>query len=376
MRRQTTTTIHTAQELLAQRTQIFSSQQSALSGLTLYAQLRIGMAMYLFGHVSTPGYLSVLLTVPAAAALYLLSAYVARRAAPGRRPLESAAGRVGERVVLLALAAAMLLDAQMALYALVSMISEVLPGIRPLVTASAVALLTMLALGGEDTYALARLARLMAWVLAAILFYCVLGAVPSGNIGHLFPLLGQGAQSVARGALWMCGCTAGVCCPMILESREGAAALTRGGLCLKKQLLGVAAAAAMALITAYVLPFYVLSRAEELGSRLMILSNSGSSVSGWSLMLCAQLFMLLIALSAAVTSASAMISCIAGRGKTTPATTAALLALLVPAAALRTRVIDEALLLIAPARYWLALAAMCAAAVFARLRGRGRETGA
>ena len=96
MRRQTTTTIHTAQELLAQRTQVFSSQQSALSGLTLYAQLRIGMAMYLFGHVSTPGYLSVLLTVPAAAALYLLSAYVARRAAPGRRPLESAAACRGD----------------------------------------------------------------------------------------------------------------------------------------------------------------------------------------------------------------------------------------------------------------------------------------
>ena len=73
----TTACVHSPQQMKAQRWQALAQDRAALCGISVYAQIFIGLALYLYGHVSTPGYLSVLLTIPFA----LLLVYLARKTA-------------------------------------------------------------------------------------------------------------------------------------------------------------------------------------------------------------------------------------------------------------------------------------------------------
>lgn len=350
---QTETSVHSMTAMRRLRRDVFARDQYALTGVCLYAQLLIGVGLYLYGHVSTPGYLSVLLALPAFLAVYFLSLFLAGRRGKGR--LDSAAGRA----LYFLLGVVSLLDAQLAMFALCAVLSDILPNISPFWGAVAIALITALSVGGGDEYALSRLARLLRWGLLAALLYAAAGAVPSGNVGHLFPLLGYGWGIIGRGALWMSGCAAGCCFPLI-QPRDGEILSAMRGhwkAGLRNVLFPVLLAAAAALLSAYLMPVYALARPETLGFRLLLISHMNPSLLGWSLLVCGTMFLLLLALAAGVLRGAALFACAAGRKNTSPLLITVLLLLPVPAAALGTVPVEEALLVLAP---WRGAAAVIA----------------
>ena len=77
----TETAVHSPAQMLAQRWNILAQDRCALSGLSIYTQLFIGMAMYLYRHVSTPSAISILLALPYGLLLTALSRRIAGRSA-------------------------------------------------------------------------------------------------------------------------------------------------------------------------------------------------------------------------------------------------------------------------------------------------------
>ena len=364
----TGTGVHSMQALRKLRLDVFARDQYALTGVCLYAQMIIGMGLYLYGYVSTPGYLSVLLTLPAFAGMYFLSLYLAKRRDRGMLP---AAGRWAG----LLLAAVSLLDAQLALYALCAVLRDILPHVSALGCALAVALITALAVGSGNGGTLARLGRFMRWGLLAALVYAAAGAVPYGNAGHLFPVLGYGFHTVGRGALWMSGCAAGCCFPLLLPQDAGVPESLenhwKAGL--RTVLFSVLLGVATALFSAYLMPVYALARPETLGFRVLLISHINPSLLGWSLLVCGSMFLLLIALAAGADRAAALLARAAGRDKASPLLVTVLLLLPVPAAAFGTAPVEEILLRLAPWRGAVALAALLMMLALSLIPGKGAK---
>ena len=369
----TNTPVHDPDQMRLQRALVGVSDQGAFSALSLYGQMFIGLALYLYGAVSTPGYLSVALVLPFLLALCLAAGWLSRRCRPGEDPAAAAVGDGTARLLGLLPAAAFLMDAQLALFALCAITREVLPDFSSLWTALMIAWMTALALGGGSAKdALPRLARLMRWVLLAMLLFCAAAALPYGHVGHLFPLWGHGAGSILRGALWMNGCAAGACWPWLMP-RDAAVSEQKEKRLLRPAFMALAAAAATALCSAYLLPVYALARPETPGWRMLLLTNVSPSVPGWSLLLTALLLLLLMALSAGVTRAGALIARAAGKESASPVLLFVLLTLLVPAGALDTNGIRRFLTAAAPWRAPVMAAYLLALCLGALKRGHPRE---
>ena len=125
---------------------------------------------------------------------------------------------------------------------------------------------------------------------------------------------------------------------------------------------------------AYLLPFYALARPEALGWRALLYAEISSSLTGWSLLLCAQMFLMLFSLAAGVTRAAALLSRAAGKKKSPPWLLAALLLLLMGAAGLNPPGFSALLLAALPWRAVLALLALAAMVIGSLLRGKpGKE---
>ena len=374
--RETKTAVHSQQALLAQRSQAYALEQYVLAGLCVYSQIVIGAALYLYDHVSTPGYLSVLLTAPFLLLLYGGMLFLARRVRPEQGLLLSAVGSAAAAPICLLLCLGALLDALAAGVMLCAMIGDVLPQMNVLRLALAAAAVIALAIGGEDEYDLPRRSRFLRWGLALVLIFCACTALPYGNPGHLFPLLSKGPGSVFEGALWMCGCAAGACCPLALPQKaESLRALTahpqRG---LRELLTALLFGALTVFFAAYLLPFYALARPETLGWRALLYAEISSSLTGWSLLLCAQMFLMLFSLATGVTRAAALLSRAAGKKKSPPWLLAALLLLLMGAAGLNPPGFSAFLLAALPWRAVLALLALAAMVIGSLLRGKpGKE---
>ena len=365
MNERTTTFVRDEESQLAQRTDAYLRDEYALAGVSVYAQWLIGIALYLFSRVSTPGYMSVLLSGAAMTGIWALSRFLQRNADPEKGVLRAYLGRFGEKAAAAALAMCFLTDAQLAFFTLCAVMSEVLPDVNTLWAALATALLTAFALKGEP-FALPRLSRVLRWVLLLFMAWPVIAALPQGNIGHLSPVLGMGAGNILSGGLWLCGCAAGACCPWLLpQSADTGKAMQSGKRKGLGSLLGgLFFSALFALLAAYLLPFYALARPETAGWRLLIFSTLSPSLIGWSLMLWAVLFFLLLALSAGTSRAALLITSAAGREKPSSLLTAVLLLMQVPLSALNTDQSEDILLRLAPFR-----AVIVAAVLIALLAG-------
>lgn len=357
---QTTTSVSDRQTLLRERGQAYAMEQYALSGLNLYGQIVIGLSLYLYGHASTAGYLSLLALLPFCLALVLGSLHICRKRQPGQTPLVSALGKPVAGIVSVALAAVSLLDAQLAAFVICAVLSDVLPQVSSLWVALAVAVVSALAVGGGDEYGLPRLARLMRWVLLLMIGFCAATAAPYGSLGHLAPWLGQGLPSIAHGALWMSGCVGSCCLPLLLPQRDS----NLQSLCqearpgVRSVLCCLGLGTVTALFSAFLLPFYALARKETIGWRMMLLSNVSPSLPAWSLLLCAVLFLLLMLQSTGVTRAAALISHATGRRQISPGLLTLLFLLLVPLAALNTTDAEQLLIALAPWRGAVAIGAV------------------
>lgn len=349
---QTTTDVTDRQTLLRERHKAYALEQYALSGLQLYAQVAIGLALYLYGHVSTPSYLALALLLPFTAGLMGGALWLCRRRQAGETPLASAVGKPLARVLAVTLALCALLDAQLAAYSLSAILSEVLPNVSSLWVALAVAVVTALAIGGGDEYGLPRLARLLRWLLGLMIGFCAVTAMPHGSLGHLAPWLGRGMGSVLQGALWITGSVATSCLPLLTPQRETALqALCDGGKTgLRTVLLSLTLGMVTALISAFLLPFYALARPETLGWRLLLLSDVSPSLVGWSLLLCGLLMLLLMAQAAGVTRAASLICWAAGKETASPFLITVLLMMLLPLSALASQDAETLLRALAPWR--------------------------
>jgi len=275
---QTRTPVHSMEDMLRQRKLSFAQDQCILSAMGIYAQMVMGTAFYLYEHVSTPGYLSILLCLPLLLLIAFLSLFLARRT-QGNALLELA-GKIPGKALALVLAAVFFLDAQMAAYAISAILSDVLPHLSPLLTMIAVALLMAAAIGGEDEYALPRLSRLVRFPLLLAIIFCAVTALPHGNGTYLSPVLGRGMPSVFQGALWMTGCLSGACCPLLIPHTAKTLSPLRekGSLLYRPILIAAALGIIYALISACMLPFYSLARPENLGFKLLLFTK----ISGYS----------------------------------------------------------------------------------------------
>lgn len=346
MNSRTVTSVHSGESMLRQRMDAFLRDQYALSGVSVFVQTVIGCCLYLFDRVSTPGYLCVLLSMGSAGAFYAAASFLQRRADPEKGVLKTYLGAAGEKAAAVLLAVCLLMDAQLASFSLCAVMSEVLPDVSTLLVALAVFLLTAFAIGGRDQYALPRLSRILRWVLILFLLWPLFRALPQGNRGHLFPLLGQGAGSIFSGALWMTGCAAGAVYPWLLPKGAPEEKMMREG---KKKGIGSLLGGGLfgcvfALAAAFLLPFYALARPETLGWRLMIFGTLSPSLIGWSLNVWAILFFLLLGMSAGVTRAASLLSAAAEKSASSPFLLTFLLFLQLPLAALHTD--DAALVLV------------------------------
>lgn len=374
---QTSTQVHSMEAMAAQRHAALAREQATLTGLSLYGQVILGLALYVYDHVSTPGYLSVLLTLPAALAAALLCLALTRRAPQGQPLLSWALGKGGGKLASLMLSAVFWLDGQVAVYGLTAVVQDVLPNMSGLGIALAVALMMALALGSGEDHALPRLARLMGWGLPIAFLLCFAMALSQGKGGHLFPLLGFGGSRILRGGLWLGGCLAGVCCPLVLPqpSACGPALAARPALLLRPLLLAMAAAALTALFSAFLLPVYALARPETLGWRLLLVTHVSPSLAGWSLFLWAMLFLLLITLAAGVSRAACLMAWAVGKPAPSRALIGGLLLLQLPAAAFNGERLEGLLERAAPWRGPVTLGVLLALLLGALLkRGRAEKS--
>ena len=358
-------------QLLRQRSAAAARGQGALAGLSLYGQVFIGLSLYLYDHVSTPGYISILLTAPFLVAVCLAAQGIARRTEG--KGIVSAVGAQGARAVLLILAAVGWLDAQLAFFALCALAEEALPQANPLGIAMGIAAADALALSEKEKDALPRVGQLLRWIILPFLLYAFLTALPRGNAGHLFPLWGQGGKSIFRGTGWMCGCLAGACWPLLKPEGVPAPLYQKKRVLLVPTLLALLLGALTALAGAYLLPFHALARPETMGWRMLLFSNMSASVTAWSLLVTALLFLLLVTLSAGVSQAAGAIAWAAGKKAPGPALLILLLLLMVPAGALKMKSIQNALIFLAPWRGAAVLAALITGALGTRFRGGKKD---
>ncbi|MBE5783984.1 MAG: hypothetical protein E7329_11800 [Clostridiales bacterium] len=378
---QTATPVHTMDDMLSQRSRALALDQCALSGVSLYGQLTIGIAFYLYAHVSTPGYLSILITLPYLLLMSLGGWWLARQTPSSENAIQWAVGKKAEKPLSLCFSLIFLLDAQLAFYALTAMMQNVLPDMSTFFISLAVALTTAITISGGDEYALHRLTRFLRWIFLLVFLYCAITSLPYGSIGHLFPLLGHGTGSIFQGALWMCGCLGGAACPLIMPQQASthSALCEKRGAFLRPQFFALLAGACTALLSAYLMPVYALARPETLGWRMLLITHVNPSQMGWSLFLCGQMFLMLITLSAGVTRAAALITHTLRQKNHKPFLITLLLFFLLPIAALDLSAMDALLIQIAPFRGIAALLLMLLLLLCGLIKKRkaaGKEAGA
>lgn len=308
----------------------------ALSALNLYAQVTVGLALYVYGAVSTPGYLSVLLAMPLLSGLLLLTRWAVQK----RKP---------PRTLLLLPCAACLLDAQSALFSLCALMADVMPDISLPAAALGCALLLSLGLYRLSPHALPRLSRLLMFLIVPMLLFCGICAAGHGKAGHFFPLFGYGPLSILKGTAWILGAAATACCPLFTMDPPPVKVL------LIPPLLSLLGGAATAFAAAYLMPVYALSAAHTVGWRLLLFTHMTPSVPCWSVQVCAEMLLLLLSLTVSVDRAVRLLGVSLGKRAAGSRAAALLLLLLVPAAAAGIPDVQDALIRILPLRLLLYL---------------------
>lgn len=320
-----------------------------LSLISLFTQVLCALALYLYGAVSTPAYLSVLLAAPA---ILLLCVFAGRGVRLPRwlAPLPCLAS---------------LLDALIAFYALCAVLRDVMPDIQLPAAALLYALCLAAGLAGAAPSALPRTARLMLLVLLPMAFFCLCCALPHGKTEHLFPLLGFGPASVLRGCIWVLGASAGVCCPL----------LSAGGPPRRRMLLSLLAAfflaAAAALAAAWLMPVYALAAPRTVGWRMLLVTHMTPSVPCWSVQVALVTLLLLLSLAVSVRRAAAFAASSFGveRKAGNHWAETLFLLLLIPFSAMQTESVRAFLVTAGPLRF----PCMAAAAVGSYAAGRRRK---
>ena len=331
----TETYVHSAEQMKAQRWNALADDRCVLGGVSVFTQVFVGLALYLYTHVSTPGYLSVLLTVPFALLLVLLAFGAVKNTDPETGAIAFSAGKRLEKPVLFLFLMLHLFNAQLTFVSLCAVLLEAMPEHSQwkLALFSAVALAW--AGSGRREDVLARLARFLKWVIFFLFLYVVLSAVPHGSAAHFFPLFGYGWKSIASGALWMCGAVSGCVWPLLRpQNRNSLSPMPeRKSRVILPMALSILAGSVLMAVSVWLMPVYAMARSETLGWRLLLIINMTPSIPAWSMETVGVLLLFFLALSYNAAQASALLARIAGKKAMSGWTTLLLLLLLVPCAA-------------------------------------------
>lgn len=354
----TTTSVHSPARMMDQRRLASLRDKSSLNALCVYAQLSIGFSLYLYGAVSTPGYLSTLLTVPVLFLFFLPGWFLARRKKAGLSVTVSAAGEGGARIFFLCFFLLHLMDSHLAFFTLCAVVRDVMPDFGRAAVALAAALCCTLGGGEED--GLYRLSRPLKWLIGALLLYCAIISVPHGSAAHFFPLLGYGPASILRGALWMSGAAASAVWPLL--DRQDAEPPRGFFSALRSPLSALAFGIITYLASVWLMPVYVMQRPESLGWRMLLMVHMTPSVPAWSLEVIGLMLLLLAAIMYSTSQAAKALARSGGKQKTPRYLTAALLFLLVPACVIDPDAMQDLLAAAAPwraAAYLVLLGLLC-----------------
>ena len=292
----TETKVHSARQMQAQRWQALAQDRCALGGGAVYAQIFIGLALYLYDHVSTPGYISVLLTIPFALLLLLL----VLKTAPAMRH--------GKATAFL-FALLHLFNAQLIFISLSAILMNTMPDHSLWTMALLVAAALAWANSGRREDALARLTHFAKWLILILLGYALVTALPHGNASYFFPVLGHGWKTIGKGALWMCGAVS--CCVWPLLTPQNSQTLSpmleKKTTAILPVILSILAGCVTMLVSAWLMPVYAMARRETLGWRLMLAINMTPSIPAWSMEVLGVLLLFFLALSYHVTQAAALL---------------------------------------------------------------------
>lgn len=323
---------------------------SIRAGIGLYGQMLTGLCLFLTKYAGTPAWLAVGLAGP----FLLLCRFLGKRA----RPLRG-------RLRFLAAAGVAWLDALAAYTLLCALCVSLLPDLHPFLPAALTGAFAVYGVSGRDR-AVTALSRPLAALMLLALVFAALTALPQGRIGRLFPLLGEGADRVALGAVWTWGCAATACFPRLLRREEDA--LSPSGLPLGAALL---AAVLTALLHALLLPFPALVRPALAVDRLALLREASPPAAAWSLLTAALLLLLFYAVLSSLKMAC---RCIAGAGGGGGWGAAVLLTLLMlPVGASQNQGVLRLLILALPLRAGIVL---CLLVSLLGKRGNGKEAAA
>ena len=282
----TTTVAHSEETLSAVNHRTVLRENNLALCTLLYAQLLTMSALSLLSIASTSAYLSALLSILPSALLYGLSSLCARK-------------RAYQLPRALAMLFALLFFSDMALclLSLTELIcAYVLPQTTRLFIALPTALLTGLALTGKKRGSARRTAAFLALFFLAALVICLMFALPEGNRGHLYPLLGYGGGQTLRGAVYMAGgaWSAGAL-PFFTQGESNPA--------LKKRRPYILPLTAMLLLSlllffyAYLLPAPLLPGDWGFVLRLQLIMEMSPNTLSWSLMLISRMLLFLTAFS-------------------------------------------------------------------------------
>ena len=303
---QTITLVHNVETQQEERWLALAGDQTALSSFSVFTQMYIGLSLYLYENVGTPGYISILLTAPYALILVLaakkMSKYGALSLLYGKRSVPG-------RVILLLLSAINLIDALMVLLSLCAVLQEVMPGKSLIRMSCVIAAFTALGLMDLNGFALPRLSGFIRWLVALLFTVCVLYAIPCGKPDHFFPLLGYGGKSILTGALWMHGTVCGCVWPLLLTDESACvSSLTRHRSILLKPVAAAYLGIIVIMLTSvWLLPVYAMVRPETLGWHLLLHTNMTPSIPAWSMEVTALFLMLFLSLHFSVQNSAGLL---------------------------------------------------------------------
>ncbi len=342
----TTTGVHSPQQMEAQRWRALAQDRAALGGISVYSQIFIGMALYLYGHVSTPGYLSILLTIPFALLLLCLARKTAANSQEETGVISFAAGKRLEKPVLFLFLLLHLFNAQLTFAALCAMLLDTMPDHSLWKMALLVAPVLAWANSGRREDALARFARFLKWIIFFLFFYTFLSAVPHGSTAYFFPLLGYGWKTIGRGSMWMCGAVSSCVWPLLTPQNGQALSplLKKKSAVTLPVLLAILAGCLTMLVSVWLMPVYAMARDETLGWRLMLAVNMTPSIPAWSMQTIGILLLFFLGLSHSANRASSLAAQMAGKQAASGWVTMLLLLALVPCAVAQSPQIQDTLI--------------------------------
>ena len=366
-------TVHDPGSMLAQRRGALARDLSALTGMEMYAQIFLGLSLYVYDHVSTPGYLSLLLTLPFLLILLFWSRWLGKNTS-GTDGIWFQLKKPTARCLSLLLFLWAMLDAALLFYGLCVLFGDVMNDLHPLFAPAAVILFTALSLIRPGEHSLPRLAHLLRWIVGGMLLYCAAAAISHGSAAHFYPLLGYGFSSIVHGGLWMCGAVSGCCLPLLLTREESSlSSMTqKASILFRPALVSFCAGLLTMLAGVWLMPAYALAGPHTMGWKLLLVAHMTPSVPAWSLEVLGLTLLILLTLCSSLTRASVFLSISASTRKANSCLPSALTLLLLTMAFLPSSQLQNALIGLSPYRA-AAVIIVLAVLTFSTLR-RKRKT--